>query len=616
MSGLVHELVKRKVPGAASAYAILAWLIIQAADVVLPTFDVPVWVNQSLILTLIFGFPIIIVLAWVFDLTPQGIRLTHNDENSPQSLFRNRNFVLLLVAALLTSALLTLFVFSSTETLDLPTPAAAGANQASDRKSDAESEAIATSTAAPSAYSLAVLPLVNLSQDSTDNYFAAGMHDEILNSLSKIKTLQITPRRSVLQYMDSTATIGEIAGELQVSTIMEGSVRFSGNRVRISTQLIRASDETNLWSETYDFQMGDVFEIQSSVAQEVAKAMQASLLPEEIAQINRRPTDNTEAYTLYLQHWYRAESQNRMFSITALNPGGWISEGILELNRALELDPEFARGLAELSYSIYLKWALSPYDQTAGLLEQALDYADRAIAIDPELERAYSTLQIVAAAQRRWESWETYARRSVELPDVDGRAASNYAFSLTWLGRFAEANEWYQIAILKQPTVKLYHESAIHSRLSSGDYEIALQMADDYLATFSDQNAYDIINAFASVQLGRESDSIARIRAADTLPLTVMRVSEFLGLWNYLRCQTDAYAEIMTAIEPVNSYFSYSPAMLCAMGAGDIDKVFDLYDIQMAAGQVLPDLKAAFVPDAVRNDPRFRIAIAYMNLPD
>jgi TolB-like protein len=602
MTSLLAELVRRKVLRTAAAYTIVAWLIIQAADVVLPTFNVPLWVSQGLIVVLIFGFPIIVILAWVFDITPAGVKLTGEEEDAdPAALFRNKYFVMMLVASVAGATVLTVLLFA------IP--------GADDLIEIGEQPTANVTAKPPEPGSIAVLPLVNLSPGGEKEYFVAGMHDEILSQLNKVSALKITPRRSVLQYRESNASITQIASELGVGAVMEASIRFVGERVRISAQLIRAVDEENIWYEDYEFELDDVFAVQSNVAQSVANAMRVVLQPQELANINRRPTRNTDAYELYLQHWYRAERQNRMFSSAALEEDGWITAGMAELEEAIRLDPQFARGLAELGYSVYLKWVLSPYDQNEGLLERARELAARALESDPELERAYSTLQIVAAAQRRWDTWEEYAIRSVELPDVDGRAAANYGFSLTWQGRFEEAHEWYQVAIRKQPKIQLYHESAMHARLSAGDYQEALAMAERYREDFHDEMAFHIVNAFALHQLGLDSESLQILEQNSELKLTVMRVSEFVGIWNYLRCQTEQYQSIMATIEPVNSYFEYAPAVMCAMGAGDVEKVFALYELQMAAGQVLPYITVDFVPARVRADPRFAVAQQYMNLP-
>jgi len=462
--------------------------------------------------------------------------------------------------------------------------------------------------------SIAVLPLENLSPDPDNAYFAAGIHAEILNLLQKIPAVRVIPRRSVLKYQESDLSINEIANELNVSTIMDGSVRIADNQVRINLQLVRASDESILWVRDYNFEFDDIFAIQSDVARQVANALEASLLPEEIAQIEHPAAQNFEAYRLYLQHWVRYENQTDGFD-NAFDEDGWASAGIRDLSQAVDLDPEYARGLGELGWFTWAKWRFSTYEDTDDLLAEATSYANRALESDPTTERAYVTLARVAFERRQWVEWERYSNQSVELPDLNGRAALNFALTLGFLGRYEEAYDWHEVAISKNQSLLFNWEYAIRPRIWGEDYVAALRMAEHYRTIGGDENAYHIIRAFVFTQLGRQVESADEFSQITDAPLTVSNQWVFVGMQNYLRCQSGEYESVLEELGPVTRLSIYFPVLMCALGAGDVNKVFDTFQTQMDVGRNIDELRFRFVSDEVRVDPRWQKYESYMNLP-
>jgi TolB-like protein len=268
-----RELQRRKVYRVAVAYAVVAGGIIQLASAVFPAWELPNWALRLVVVLLLAGFPIALVLAWAFDVTPAGIQTTEEAAPRPagQTLLRRRRNVFLLGSLGIAVSLIAGFLI-------LP--------RASARRIDK---------------SIAVLPFENLSDDKENAYFADGIQDDVLTNLSKIGDLKVISRTSVMSYRSNTRNVREIGKALGVSSILEGSVRRSGNRVRVNVQLINAVNDEHIWAEDYDRDLTDVFAIQTDLAQKISSALQAKLSPSEKARIDRRPTQNPEAYLLFIQ---------------------------------------------------------------------------------------------------------------------------------------------------------------------------------------------------------------------------------------------------------------------------------------------------------------------------
>src|SRR2546427_4118116 len=269
MSGFFEEVKRRKVYRVAAAYVIAAGGIIQLASAAFPAWELPNWALRLVIVLLLIGFPIALILAWAFDVTAEGIRSTPSAA-APRT-HRRRNIIMLVATGVMASAIAGFFL--------LPRVSSA-------RKIDK---------------SIAVLPFENLSDDKENAYFADGIQDDVLTNLSKIGDLKVISRTSVMPYRGKASNVREIGKALGVSTVLEGSVRRSGNRVRINVQLINAANDEHMWAEDYDRDLTDVFAIQTDLAQKIARELQAKLSPTEKAQIERKPTENSEAYFAFLQ---------------------------------------------------------------------------------------------------------------------------------------------------------------------------------------------------------------------------------------------------------------------------------------------------------------------------
>src|SRR6184192_2746511 len=347
MTGFFEELQRRKVYRVAAAYIIAAGFIIQIGSAVFPAWDLPNWTLRLVVVLLLLGFPIALILAWAYDVTPQGIRATPTSA-APGS-HRRRNLIMLIATGVIISAAAGLFL--------LP--------RVSARKIDK---------------SIAVLPFQNLSDQKDNAYFADGIQDDILTNLSKIGDLKVISRMSVMSYRgDGLRTAREIGKALGVATLLEGSVRRIGNRVRVSVQLINANNDEHIWAEDYDRDLTDVFAIQTDLAQKIASSLQAKLSPNEKARLDQRPTENSDAYLLFVQAHDYATRRN-MFRDTSL-------KAIPLFEQAIKLDPNFALAFAGLS--MVESWLYHSSDPVPARREKARTAANEALRLQPDLPEGH-----------------------------------------------------------------------------------------------------------------------------------------------------------------------------------------------------------------------------------
>ena len=344
MTGFFEEVKRRKVYRVAAAYIIAAGGIIQLASATFPAWELPNWSLRLVILLLLVGFPIALILAWAFDITAQGIQAT--PETTVPRTRRRRNIIMLIATGIVISAATGFFV--------LPRVAAHKVDK-----------------------SIAVLPFENLSDEKENAYFADGVQDDVLTNLSKIGDLRVISRTSVMQYRGRPTNLREIGKALGVSNILEGSVRRSGNKVRVNVQLIDANTDEHIWANDYDGDVTDVFALQSDLAREIANALQAKLSPAEKSQMTRKPTENGEAYLAFVQ---AHDLSCAMEDLTRLKQ----SEQLYQ--RAIELDPNFALALAR--YSQLESWMVRTHDASSDHRGKARTLAERALQLQPELPEA------------------------------------------------------------------------------------------------------------------------------------------------------------------------------------------------------------------------------------
>jgi len=559
MSGFFEEVKRRKVYRVAAAYVIAAGGIIQLASAAFPAWELPNWALRLVIVLLLIGFPIALILAWAFDVTAQGIRTTPTV--APRRQLR-RNVVMLAAAGVVMSAAVGFFV--------LP--------RASAHKVDK---------------SIAVLPFQNLSDDPQNAYFADGIQDDVLTSLSKIGDLKVISRTSVMQYRNKATNVRDIGKALGVSNILEGSVRRSGNKVRVNVQLIDANSDEHVWASDYDRDVTDVFAIQSDLAQKIAEALQAKLSPGEQSQMTRKPTENGEAYLAFVQ------AHNLSCEVEDV---GKLKQSEQLYARAVELDPNFAVALAR--YSQLESWFLHDVDRTPERRQKARNLAERALQLQPDLPEAHLALgfsyyygdnnydaalkefQIaqrglpndsevylaIGAIQRRQGKWaESTANmeKAASLNPKDTWPLQNLAFNYEMLRDFGKANQTIDRALALNPTgFALWEVKSKLAIFEKGDFSVA-EKGFELLnsAPLTDEQRLKAANARVNVFL-LERKYQEGLEAAEKLPDE--QIAAFPGhLWSKyyyigfarraLRDESGARAAFVKAKSTVQEQLTRSP---------------------------------------------------------
>ena len=377
------ELRRRNVFRMGVAYLAAVWVLIEVTNTIVPIINAPPWILQALVFSSALGFPLALVLAWFYEWTSEGIKAASELEAPEPVRFMGRKLDFAIIG-LLVLAVGILLVRSPLDDQEGVLP-----------------------------NSVAVLPFDNLSPDPNDAYFAAGLHDEILSRLGKLSNLSVISRTSMLRYADSDLSIPEIARELNVGTVMEGSVRYAAGRVRITTQLIDAETDEHLWSETYEREFADIFAIESDIAINVANALEAEFSLEEQESIEKMSTRSPAAYALYLKGLSTPESFSSY------------------LDQAIALDPQFALAYAHRAiFNTYglrgVGLGLAP-DEALELERSIHEDAERALSIDPTLGLAHAALASVHRANWRGTAAEQAFQRSVELSPNDAGVLVQYA---------------------------------------------------------------------------------------------------------------------------------------------------------------------------------------------
>jgi len=368
------ELRRRNVFRVGIAYFAAVWVLLQVADFVIPMFDGPEWLLQAALFSALLGFPLAVVLAWFYELTPKGIKNARDVDVDEGIRFTGRKVDFLIIGLLVVAV-----GFLVIDDLVLP-----------------ENER-----------SIAVLPFDNRSVGDDDAaVFAVGIHDELITLLSKLSGIRVISRKSVERFRDTNQSIRQIANTLGATAVLEGGVRVAGDRVRINVQLTEVATETGLWAEVYDRELSatNIFGIQSEVALNIVNSLQATLSPDERRRLAVIPTHDLEAYETYLL------GKQEMTRRTTAS----LQAAVEKFRRAIELDEDFALayvGLAD-SHSVLQGWGYLSLENARPIIKAA---ATRALALDSQLGEAYVSLAPVYEMDGEYASAEAAYVRGIEL---------------------------------------------------------------------------------------------------------------------------------------------------------------------------------------------------------
>jgi TolB-like protein len=542
------ELKRRRVGKVAIAYGTIAWLVTEASSVVLPALRLPDWTVTFVVVFLMVGFPVAMILAWIFDVGPQGIERTEPLAGEPRATRLKLRIAYSLVVLLLMAGLGYVLY----------------------------ERGFGRAHAGQPHSSVAVLPFTNLSGDPARDYFSDGMSEELLNLLARIPGLQVASRTSSFAYKGRNVDIREVGRELGVETVLEGSVRQAGDQVRITAQLIDAETGFHLWSETYERRLEDIFQVQDEIAAAIVDKLRIELAPQEqkLAVREKAPTQNLQAYELYLQGraaWKRRGEDN-------------LRRAIDLYQRAIGLDPGFARAHAALA-SAYV--VLPGYTREDGdedkLLQLAEAAARQALSLDPKIGEAHAVLA------------QLNAQRG-DLLDAE----SGFFFAVSLEPNEATPHHWYSLLLSRAGRIEQALVQAQRAQeLDPTSPAIAFNLANMYLIKGEDEQALRYAKLAQDLGLGKGAHGIE-------LSVAIRR-----GQWDDARRLIVLQEDLRPELHPQATAFldaladpKLRPQVVAGMRAVDpkLAEQIDLVHPYVQLGQV--DLVYEILFDALRRDPK------------
>jgi len=508
------EIKRRKVFQVAAVYAVVAWLLIQIVATVAPLINQPDWTATLVFVLLAIGFPITLIISWAFNLTPDGVVRDQGRNGTAQSGGRRIEYVLfgLLVVAV---GWLAYREIGPNET-PIEDVTATSTPMPESPEQEAKRDVLPNS--------VAILPFANLSPDPDNAYFAAGIHESTLNQLAKIRDISVIARTSVMQYEHNPPPIPKIAETLNVEMVMEGSVRYANDRVLITAQLIDGRTGTHIWSDEFDRGLTDIFGVQAEIAENIAIALQTELLPNERQRIQKVQTSSPQALALYLQ------ASNLNYTVSGVGPN---EDRHLYLDKAIELDPSFARAHAYKAYDYVYAMVRTrlPDDPQVSELEQlALEHARRALSLDPEENLAYVALANIHRLNWRAAEAETAYERALQLAPNDPYSLGNFS---SFLNALAEHDQAISFG-LRANQLDPYHSAHGRAYMGAGSFDAAYAVFDE-LQRIDPTNHYNYyMQAIAEWHRGNPESALTNIRIseqlAEDLPNQIGRNIEAYGL--------------------------------------------------------------------------------------
>ena len=453
----IGELKRRNVFKVGAAYVVVAWIMAQITDVFLENFGAPEWVIKTVLLLLIIGFPLVLLFAWAFEMTPEGIKKEKDIDRSESITNQTGRKLDFTIIALMSLAL----VYFAIDKFML-TPAL--------NRDKVESTAEAPDPAAVetiSKKSIAVLPFVNMSDDTSNEYFSDGISEEILNSLAKVKDLKVAGRTSSFAFKGKNQDLRQIGQTLGVEHILEGSVRKAGTKVRITAQLIQVDDGFHLWSESYDRELTDVFAIQDEIATAILEQLKAHLIGEELPVVSSARTDS-QAYEFYLLAKQRMYERRRLPLETAVEL----------LDKAIAIDPDYAPAYAQRGI-VTLLLSDASYGTIPNVIseKQARIDLDHALRLDPELAEAWAGLGLYHSGRpAEQEQSIKMLKKALALNPNLINAANWLQTAYSETNQPAEANKLLEQIIQRDPLYKPGFANLVWSYILMGRLDDAIAL--------------------------------------------------------------------------------------------------------------------------------------------
>jgi TolB-like protein/Tfp pilus assembly protein PilF len=563
----------------AIVYSAVAWLLLQVSDTLGPALHLPEWFVSAVAFLLILGFPVAIIFAWAFDLTPEGLkRETKAEPAAPVAGKAGNKLNYIVVTALVLA--LSYFVFDKV-ILD-PGRDTAGTSTAVQvaQQQPAEIESAKTDN------SIAVLPFVNMSSDEEQEYFSDGLSEELLNLLARIPELKVAARTSSFSFKDKDLEIPEIASRLKVAHVLEGSVRKHGNQIRITAQLIQADNGYHLWSETYDRQLDNVFQIQEDIASAVVDALRITLLGE----VPKTRTTDPAAYQLFLEGQYL----KRQISRDSLH------RAIEAFKQAVEIDPAYVPAWAELA-DTYLWGGGSDelsYEEKTALADQAIE---KAINTDPDYAFAYYVRGVSwFISKHRFNKGIEDFELALKLDPDNAFFVAAIGKGALWTGNFDLAITQYKTALAMQPVVPEFHWFLGKAYLSSG-------RLDDAEASFR-----TLLSLSPSFYLENELWQTLLLKGELEAALAESDTSFSRAIIHHALGNAELADEALADL--IENGRLYSTAMVYGY-RGDVDKAFESLDNLLENYNYYPTFiltEPAF--RSIHSDPRWELLLEKLGL--
>ena len=533
------ELKRRNVYRVAALYIIVSWLILQITDVFTSFMPLPEWTGRLIFLLLLVGFPIALIFAWAFELTPEGVKRERSGPpEGPAEGGKRKKSDILIVALLL--AIVAYFAWQHEWRNDHVT------------QNPGEID------------SIVVLPFDNLMNDPEQAYFVAGMHDALISELSRIDALRVISRTSAVRFENSGKSVPEIARELGVDAVVEGSVLKAGDTVRIKVQLIEAESDRHIWAHSFDRQLSNILKLYSEVTQEIASQVRVTLTPEEKAHIEVSGRVNPEVYKLYLKGRYLCDNWSPQE----------MQQGVQLLEEAVQLDPQNAPAHAQLALCLQYS-AFFGYVQPADVHARSKEAAETAVQLDDQLAEA----QVALAGILYYLDFNPRGAiealdKALELNPSSVRALLHASWLLGESGRFEEAFEYNHRALSLDPLSTVVTHAAGQLHYLGRDYQNAIIETGKALELDMSDPSLHYFLALPYAQTGRLDEAIASHQKAIELSGGVSIYHAALGHTFGLAERNEEAAKILATLEEDPQTAPYDIAIVY-LGMGDHQRAID-----------------------------------------
>jgi len=583
-SRFINELRRRKVFRSGAAYVVIAWLLIQVADILLGTFAAPAWAMRVVVVALAVGFPVVLMLAWLYEITTQGVKRTEQvseGESIPAHTGRKTDFVIIGVLIVAVA----LFAVERFRWIDF------GIDPSTDIRS------------------IAVLPLDNLSGDPEQEYFVDGMTETLIAELSKIGALRVISRQSVMRFKGSDEPLPEIARKLNVDAVVEGSALLIGDQARITVQLIAAATDVHLWADNYDRDLSDVLALHSEVARAIAKEIQIVVTPEEAARLANVREVNPEAHRLYLlgqYHLYKSQPTD-------------IDKAMGYFQQAIVLDPQYAQVHVGLA-NVYGASAFYGFAHPQDAWKKSRAAAVRALEIDSELADAHAVYATVDFYfDWEWKNAEEKFRRAISLNPNYATAYQFYAWYLIAMGRTEEAQNSIRRGLELDPLAIFAYSTASDVFYMSRQYDQAITQLQEALDLNRDDTFALSRLGWSYVQKGMFTEAISNMKRAVTLSPYNPELSWMLGHAYAVAGQIAEARKILDELHALatSQYVHAYGFALIHVGLGENDAALEWLDrAYQDRNSWMPYVQVEPRLDPLRADPRFQDLLGRMDFPE